>query len=174
MADAPASGAGGGDPVEVQVLSAAPTLIIREVNRMDNYEAFKEFMDANEVRYTEDKFESGDRFFSVPHRIKNGALINVIVVFAKTKIKILALGIAEVEDEKKRAAFYELFNSFSMKYAFFKMYIRPEGRICAETDLALDVVNGEFSAKGLMNFVMAAVFFVEKVYPEIMKIQWTD
>ena len=141
---------------------------------MDNYEAFKEFMNKSDIRYSEDTFENGDRFFSIPHKIKNGGVINVIVVFAKTKIKILLLGIADVEDEEKRLACYKLFNTLSMKYAFFKMYLRPEGRVCAETDLALDIVEGNFSPKGLMDFVMASVFYIEKVYPEIMKIQWAD
>ena len=141
---------------------------------MDTYAAFKEFLDANEIHYTEDVFESGDRFFSIPHRIKSGNLLNILVVFSKAKVKVLALGIANVEDDAKRHACYELFNRFSMKYAFFKMYIRPEGRVCAEADLALDVVDGQFNPKGLMNFVMAAVFYVEKVYPDVMKVLWTD
>ena len=140
---------------------------------MDNYTTFKSFLDDEGIKYKEDSFESGDRFFVIPQRIKNGVVVNILVVFSKIKIKISVLGVAEIEEEEKRAACYELFNQFNMEYSFFKMYMRPEGNICVEGDFSTEIFDGEFVAKELMNFIMAALLFVDKTFKELMKVQWS-
>ena len=64
MADALASGASRGDPVEVQVLSAAPSFLYRnEVFHMEDYQKFEEFLNEEEVFFKADQFPSGIPFF---------------------------------------------------------------------------------------------------------------
>ena len=138
---------------------------------MDNYTAFKSFLDDEEIKYEEDSFDSGDRFLSIPQRIKSGALVNIVTIFSKTKIKVLIVGIANVEDEDKLGAYYELFNSYNLEYAFFKMYVRQNG-ICVDGDFSLEICDGKFVPKELMGFIASALFSIDKVYRDLMKIQW--
>ena len=140
---------------------------------MDNFEIFKQFLDADEIRYSEDSFDDGDKILIIPQKIKNGGLVNILVIFGEHKIKVAVPAIVTIEDEDKQLECYKLFNDFNMQYAFFKMYIRPDGNVCAEGDFSLEVVSGQLDPKELMSFVMAAIFFVGKVYPDIMRIQWT-
>ena len=176
MADALASGASGGNPMEVQVLSAAPGLTssMGKVRLMDNYESFKEFLDKKVIRYSEETLtKSGERFFRLPQKLKSGGFVDILVVFAEKNVKIKIFGIATIEEEEKKIACYKLFNAMAAQYNFFRMYLHPNGDVSLEGDVVLGVVEGEFQPKALMGFVIAAVNFLEKVYKDLMKIQWS-
>lgn len=138
---------------------------------MDNYEVFKNFLDNNDVHYTEDELERGDRFFRIPQRIKNGGVVDVLVIFSDKNIKILIFGIATIEDEDKRPACYKLFNDVNEQYSFFKFYMRSNGDINLEGDAIQGIVEGEFQPKALMGFIVAALSLLQDTYREIMKIQ---
>ena len=140
---------------------------------MDNFEAFKELLDSKELNYYEDEFSDGDRVLKIPQRLQHGAMVNVIVIFGKFKVKIAILGLATIEEEEKQVACYKLFNDFNTEYAFFKMYMRSDGNICVDADLSLDIVEGEFQPEELMGFIAMLLHTVGKVYRDIMKIQWT-
>lgn len=139
---------------------------------MNNFEAFKELLDSNDLNYYEDEFDDGDRVLKIPQRLQHGAIINVVVLFGKFKVKVALLGLATIEEEDKQPACYKLFNDFNTEYAFFKMYMRPDGNICVDADFSLDLVEGDFQPEELMRFVAMLLHTVEKVYRDIMKIQW--
>ena len=140
---------------------------------MDNYEAFKIFLDENKVLYNEDKLDSGDRFFRIPQKLKNGGVVNVIVVFAEKSIKVLIVGVANVEDENKRVECLKLFNTFNSRYNFFKVYLQPNGDVNVDGDVVLGVHEGDFQARALMGFIVAALNYTQDVvYPDVMKIVW--
>ena len=140
---------------------------------MDNFDAFKELLDSNDLNYYEDEFDDGDRVLKIPQRLQHGAMVNVVVLFGKFKVKVALLGLATIEEEDKQFACYKLFNDFNREYAFFKMYIRSDGNICVDADFSLDLVEGEFQSEELMRFVAMMLHTVDKVYRDIMKIQWT-
>ena len=140
---------------------------------MDNYQIFKNFLDENEVHYTEDVLERGDKFFRIPQRIKSGGVVDVLVIFSEKNIKVLIFGIATIEDEDKKVACYKFFNEVSKQYSFYKFYLRPNGDVNLEGDAILGIVEGEFKPKALMGFVIAGVTLVQETYRDIMKIQWT-
>ena len=174
MADALASGASGGNPVEVQVLSAAPILNSNgKVSFVDNYEVFKKFLSDNGVHFTEDSLERGDRFFRIPQKIKGGSVVDVLVIFSERNIKVLIFGITAIKEEEKKAACYKLFNDLAAQYSFFKFYLRSNGEVNVEGDAILGVVEGEFQPKALMGFLVAGVSLVQDIYKDIMKIQWS-
>ena len=175
MADALASGASGGNPVEVQVLSAAPILNSgRKVSFVDNYEVFKNFLNDNNVHFTEDSLERGDRFFRIPQKIKSGGVVDVLVIFSERNIKVLIFGIATINDEQKKIACYKLFNDLAAQYSFFKFYLRSNGDVNVEGDAILGLVEGgEFQSKALMGFLVAGVNLVQDTYKDIMQIQWS-
>ena len=133
---------------------------------------FKDFLDSEKVKYTEGTFDSGERYFNIPQRLDSGATVNVIVVFSAAKVKIMILGIAEIADEGKQVACYKLFNDFNLRYSFFKMCLRPDSAVCVDSDFPLELTDGELQPRKLMEFVAAALFFADKVYPEVMKIRW--
>ena len=137
---------------------------------MDNYAAFKTLLDNDGIRYKESSFDDGDRFIYIPQKIKNGALLNVIVTFSEMRIKLLVLGMARIEDKDKQVKCYEFFNTFNKDYAFFKMYLQ-EDNVCLESDFSTVVVEGEFQPKALMGYIAAALNVVQEVYKDIMKIQ---
>ena len=140
---------------------------------MDSYEAFKIFLDENKVLYNEDKLESGDRFFRIPQKLKNGGVINVIVVFAEKSIKVLIVGVANVEDENKRVECLKLFNTLNSRYNFFKVYLQPNGDVNIDGDVVLGVFEEVFRTRALMGFIVAALNFTQDVvYPDVMKIVW--
>ena len=138
---------------------------------MDNYELFKSFLDTKGVHYNEDTFDDGDRMLIIPQKSNSGALLNILVIFSEIKIKILVMGVASVEDEDKKIACYKLFNDFNMKHTFFKMFFRRDD-ICVESDFSTELIEGDFNPKELMNFIMAALFAIDKNYRDIMKIVW--
>ena len=140
---------------------------------MDNYEAFKKFLDNEDFKYEEGKLDDGDRVLRIPQKIQNGGRVDVLLVFAKYKIKIAILGIATVEEEEKHVECYKLLNDFNKEYAFFKMCMRSNGSIYIDADFSLDLVKGEFQPKELMSFTALAMHAVGKVYRDIMKIQWS-
>ena len=140
---------------------------------MDNYEAFKIFLDENKVLYNEDKLDSGDRFFRIPQKLKNGGVVNVIVVFAEKSIKVLIVGVANVEDENKRVECLKLFHTFNSRYNFFKVYLQPNGDVNVDGDVVLGVFEEVFRTRALMGFIVAALNFTQDVvYPDVMKIVW--
>lgn len=139
---------------------------------MDNFEAFKEFLDGEEIHYKEDELSDGDKVIKIPQRIEGGGIVNVILVFSKFKIKVAVLGIATIEEEEKQVACYKLFNEFNNKYSFFKMYMASGGVITVDGDFSLDLVEGEFQSKELMSFIVMALHVVGKTYRDIMKILW--
>ena len=140
---------------------------------MDNYEAFKAFLDENKVIYSEDKVEHGDRFIRIPQKLKNGGVVNVVVIFAEKNIKVLVVGVANVEDESKRGACFELFNTLNSKYNFFKIYMQQNGAVSVDGDIVLGVFEEAFRTRALMGFVVAALNYTQDVvYPDIMKILW--
>ena len=138
---------------------------------MDNYDAFKIFLDANEVRYDENSFDDGDRLVVIPQKIRSGALMNVMVIFSDVRIKILILGFASLEDENKKADLYEFFNEFNKRTGFFKMYLRGDD-ICVEGDFSTRIYDGDFNPEKFMDFIMAALFVVDGAYRDVMKILW--
>ena len=140
---------------------------------MDNYEVFKNFLNSNGVHYSEDVLERGDKFFRIPQRIKNGGVMDVLVIFSERSIKVLIFGIATIEDDEKKIACYELFNRLAAQYSFFKFYLRSNGDVNLEGDAILGIVEGEFQPKALMGFIVAAVSLVQETYKDIMKIQWS-
>ena len=140
---------------------------------MDNYEAFKIFLDENKVLYNEDKLDSGDRFFRIPQKLKNGGVVNVVVVFAEKNIKVLIVGAANVEDENKRVECLKLFNTLNSRYNFFKVYLQPNGDVNIDGDVVLGVFEEVFRTRALMGFIVAALNFTQDVvYPDVMKIVW--
>ena len=141
---------------------------------MDNYDSFKALLDEDEIHYMEDELDDGDRLFRIPQKLQQGAVVNIIVLFSKFKIKIAMLGIANVEpdDEDKKIEYYKFFNDFNAKYSFFKMYMHQDGDICVDLDLPLDIVEGEFQPKEVMGMIAMLLHTVGKVYRDIMKIQW--
>ena len=140
---------------------------------MDSYEAFKIFLDENKVLYSEDKLDSGDRFFRIPQKLKNGGVINVIVVFAEKNIKVLIVGISNVDDENKRVECLKLFNTLNSRYNFFKVYLQPNGDVNVDGDVVLGVFEEVFRTRALMGFIVAALNFTQDVvYPDVMKIVW--
>ena len=140
---------------------------------MDNYEAFKIFLDENKVIYNEDKAEHGDRFIRIPQKLKNGGVVNVVVIFAEKNIKVLVIGVANVEDENKRGECFKLFNSLNSKYNFFKIYLNQNGDVNVDGDVVLGVFEETFRTRALMGFVVAALNYTQDVvYPDVMKIIW--
>ena len=139
---------------------------------MDNYEAFKTFLDENKIHYMEDKLEQGDRFIRIPQKLKNGGVVNVIVVFAAKNIKVLIVGIANVDDEGKRGECLKLFNSLNAKYNFFKLYMQPNGGIALDGDVVLGIFEGDFQTRALMGFIIAALNYAQDVYKDVMKVLW--
>ena len=140
---------------------------------MDIYEVFKNFLNDNGVHFSEDTLERGDRFFRIPQRIKNGGVVDVLVIFSEKNIKVLVFGIATIEEDDKKLACYKLFNDLSSQYSFFKFYLRPNGDVNLEGDAILGITEGEFQPKALMGFIIAAVTLIQENYREIMKIQWS-
>ena len=140
---------------------------------MDNYEAFKIFLDENKVLYNEDKVEHGDRFIRIPQKLKNGGVVNVIVIFAEKNVKVLIVGVANVEDQNKRGECFELFNTLNSRYNFFKVYLQTNGDVNIDGDVVLGVHEGDFQARALMGFIVAALNYTQDVvYPDVMKIVW--
>ena len=133
---------------------------------MDNYGTFKGFLDENKVHYIEDKLEHGDRFIRIPQKLKNGSIVNVVVIFAEKNVKVLIVGMANVEDENKRVECLKLFNSLNARYNFFKLYLQPNG------DVVLGIFEGDFRARSLMGFIVAALNYAQDVYKDVMKILW--
>ena len=140
---------------------------------MDICEATKKFLDGEGFKYVEDTLDNGDRLLRIPQKIQNGGTVSVILLFGEHKIKVAILGIATVEDEAKQAECYKLFNDFNRDYAFFKMYTRPDGLVCLDADFSLDLIQGEFQPKELVAFTAMAMHAVGKIYPGVMKIQWS-
>ena len=138
---------------------------------MDNYEAFKGFLDKEGFTYNEDVLNGGERLLRIPQRLQSGDMVSVVFLFAQYKIKLAILGIATVEEEDKKLACYKLFNEFNKEYAFFKIYLRPDGGICVDADFSLDLVKGEFQTREFMSFAAMAMHAVEKFYQDIKKIQ---
>ena len=172
MADALASGASGGNPVEVQVLSAAPNLNSGEkVSLMSNYELFKNYLENSKIHYGEGNLEHGSKYFRIPERLENDLVVDVLVIFSEHSVKVLIIGIATIEDEEKKLACYKLFNDFAARYSFFKFYLREDGGVNAEGDATLSVVKGEFQPDVLMGFVSTGLDFVQDVHKYIIKIQ---
>lgn len=139
---------------------------------MDNYEAFKTFLDENKVPYMEGTLEHGDKFLRIPQKLKNGGVVNVIVVFAAKNIKVLVVGIANVDDENKRVECLKLFNSLNAKYNFFKLYMQPNGDISLDGDVVMGVFEGDFQVRALMGFIIAALNYAQDVYKEVMQTLW--
>lgn len=139
---------------------------------MDNYEAFKNFLNENKVHYMEDKLEHGDRFIRIPQKLKNGGVVNVIVIFAEKNVKVLVVGIANVEDENKSVECLKLFNSLNAKYNFFKLYLQPNGDVNLDGDVVMGIFEGEFQARALMGFIVAALNYAQDVYKDVMKVLW--
>ena len=140
---------------------------------MDNYEAFKIFLDENKVVYSEDKVEHGDRFIRIPQKLKNGGVVNVVVIFAEKNIKVLVVGVSNVEDESKRAECFKLFNGLNSRYNFFKVYLNQNGDVNVDGDVVLGVFEETFRTRALMGFIVAALNFTQDVvYPEVMKAVW--
>ena len=139
---------------------------------MDNYEALKVFLDENKVHYMEDKLEHGDKFLRIPQKLKNGGVVNVIVIFAEKNIKVLVVGIANVDDENKRVECLKLFNTLNAKYNFFKLYMQPNGDISLDGDVVIGVFEGNFQARALMGFIIAALNYAQDVYKEVMQTLW--
>ena len=140
---------------------------------MDNYEAFKIFLDENKVLYNEDKVEHGDRFIRIPQKLKNGGVVNVVIIFAEKNIKVLVIGVTNVEDESKRGECYKLFNTLNSRYNFFKIYLNQNGDVNVDGDVVLGVFEETFRTRALMGFIVAALNFTQDVvYPEVMKIVW--
>ncbi len=140
---------------------------------MDNYGAFKAFLDENKIIYSEDKVEHGDRFIRIPQKLKNGGVVNVVVIFAEKNIKVLIVGVANVEDENKRGECFKLFNTLNSRYNFFKTYLQPNGDVNVDGDVVLGVFEEKFQTRALMGFIVAALNFTQDVvYPDVMKIVW--
>ena len=139
---------------------------------MDNYEALKVFLDENKVHYMEDKLEHGDKFLRIPQKLKNGGVVNVIVIFAEKNIKVLVVGIANADDENKRVECLKLFNTLNAKYNFFKLYMQPNGDISLDGDVVIGVFEGDFQARALMGFIIAALNYAQDVYKEVMQVLW--
>ena len=139
---------------------------------MDTYEIFKDFLDEIEVHYTEDKLESGDRFFRIPQKLKNGGVVNIIVIFGEKNIKVLVVGIATIEDEAKKVECLKLFSELNAQYNFFKVYMRSNGDVNIDGDVVVGVFGGEFQPRALMGFMIAALNYTQDVYGDVMKIQW--
>ena len=139
---------------------------------MDNYEALKVFLDENKVHYMEDKLEHGDKFLRIPQKLKNGGVVNVIVIFAEKNIKVLVVGIANADDENKRVECLKLFNTLNAKYNFFKLYMQPNGDIGLDGDVVIGVFEGDFQARALMGFIIAALNYAQDVYKEVMQVLW--
>ena len=141
---------------------------------MDNYEVFKKFLNDNDIHFTEDALERGDKFFRIPQRMKNGSVIDLLVIFSERNIKVLIFGITAFKEEEKKIACYKLFNDFAAQYSFYKFYLRSNGDVNVEGDAILGLVeNGEFQPRALMGFLVAGVNLVQEVYKDIMKIQWS-
>ncbi len=175
MADALASGASGGDPVEVQVLSAAPSFLERnEVFLMDDYQLFEEFLTNEELFFKADKFPNGTPFFRIPQKIKNGSLVDIFVVFEEENVKVLFLKIATVEDDEKLPVFYELFNDLNRNYKFFTFNLNSDNEVVLEGNLPTDLRDGEFQPESLFGYIIAALKTLSDVYPKIMKVIWAD
>ena len=137
---------------------------------MDNYESFKKFITDAGLHYAEGKLEKGDRVFRIPQQIKNGGVVDVLVVFGQNNIKVVFLGIGKVDSDEKRNACYKLFNDLSAQFNFFKFYVRQDGDIGLEGDVVLGIIEGEFQPKALMGFMAAAITLLQDNYGDIMKI----
>ena len=140
---------------------------------MDSYEIFKDFLDEIEVHYTEDTLDSGDKFFRIPQKLKNGGVVNLIVIFGEKNIKVLVVGIATIEDEAKKVECLKLFSSLNAQYNFFKAYMRSNGDVNIDGDVVIGVFGGDFQPRALMGFMIAALNYTQDVYADVMKIQWS-
>ena len=175
MADAPASGAGGGNPVEVQVLSAAPTFsILYEVFAMEDYQLFEEFLNEEDIFFRLDEFPNGTPYFRIPQKLKNGTLIEIVVIFEEINIKVLCLKFANIENPEKEPAILKLFNDLNSTYKFFTFHLDSDKDAVFEGNLPTDLYDGVFQPDVLLNYILAALKSLEESYPQIMKIIWAD
>ena len=175
MADAPASGAGRGNSVEVQVLSAAPSFsVLYEGIAMEDYQLFEEFLNSEDIFFRLDEFPDGTSFFRIPQKIKNGNLIEIIVIFEEVNIKILIVKIGSVEMPEKQIAIYQLFNELNKIYKFFTFHLDSNNDVVFEGNLSTDLRDGDFQPEVLLTYIAAALKSLSEAYPQIMKVIWTD
>ena len=138
---------------------------------MDNYEFFKKYLESSGIHYGEGTLEYGAKFFRLPERLKNEAVVQVLVIFSAHSVKVLIYDIAKIEGNEKIIACFNLFNNFAAQYSFFKFYLRANGDVTVEGDATLDIVEGKFRPEVLLGFVHTGLDLVQDVYEDIIKIQ---
>ena len=141
---------------------------------MEDYQKFEEFLNEEEIFFKADQFPSGIPFFRIPQQVKNGGLVDIIVIFEEENIKVLFLKIAVVEDPEKLSVLCQLFNDLNCNYKFFTFQINSDNEVVLEGNLPTDLRNGDFQPDSLFGYVVAALKTLNEVYPQIMKIIWAD
>ena len=139
---------------------------------MNEFEQFRELLDEDEVFYKVDEFDDGRHIFRIPHKLKSGGMVEIVVIFEDDNIKILIMKLGNVEDPEKKAMCYELFNDLNYTYKYYKIYLDSDGDVMIACDVAMDVCRGEFYPKVLMAYIGSALRVASEVYPKIMKILW--
>jgi len=141
---------------------------------MEDYQLFEEFLNSEDVFFRLDEFPNGTPYFRIPQKIKNGNLVEVIVVFEQSNIKILIVKIARVETPEKEITIYRLLNELNGTYKFFTFNIDSENDIAFEGNLPTDLRDGDFQPEVLLTYIAAALKSLGEAYPQIMKIIWAD
>ena len=141
---------------------------------MENYELFEEFLNEEEIFFRSDEFPNGTPFFRIPQKIKNGTLVEAVVVFEKFNVKVIFVKIASVETPEKKMAILNLINELNRSYKFFTFHIDSDNDIAFEGNLPTDLRDGEFQPSELLAYIISAIRSLEEAYPQIMKIVWAD
>ena len=141
---------------------------------MEDYQLFEEYLKEEEIFFRLDEFPNGTPYFRIPQKIKNGILLEAIVVFEEFNVKVLFVKIASIETPEKEIAILKLFNNLNRTYKFFTFHLDSDNDVVFEGNLPVDLRDGEIQPDTVLTYVIAAIKSLEKAYPQIMKIVWAD
>ena len=137
------------------------------------YFDIKEWLDENEVSYDEDILEStGEHFIRFTQRIGKSNSIVTLLIFKELGIKTVFVDLANIEDEEKHFACYELMNNLNADYSYLKFFMTDDGEVRAEYDVVLSMTDGNFDADEFMKLFISVFSVIEENYPKFMKLQW--
>ena len=139
---------------------------------MSAFNDFCELLDNEDFHYTVEKEDTDRPTIRFGQKV-GGVNVTVLLIFKNDYVKVYVYGMASITEEAKKAECLQLVNELNREYNFFKFYIDDDDDVIVESDVHLDITDGEFQPMNLMGVLAAGIKIIEDVCPRIMKLIWS-
>lgn len=137
---------------------------------MNNFQALKDYLTEQNLRYEDGWLDDGTAYCRILHRFKSGQDVTLLFVFNpnETMLDIYLIGLVKFDNPLKREEVLILLNGLNIKYRFYKFILNDDGTVNVRA--ALPTLN--FCPEEAVGLGVSMVVDVENEYQKFMRLRW--